>query len=66
MPVLVMHGTSDTIASYKASKNFVLNASKKTVFKDWPDYYHDLLADEGSDKVFKFITDWLNSQPWRS
>lgn len=66
MPVLVMHGTGDTIASFKASKNFVLNASKKTVFKEWSGYYHDLLADEGSDEVFKFITDWLDSQPWRS
>ncbi len=66
MPVLVMHGTGDTIASFKASKNFVLNASKKTVFKEWPDYCHDLLADEGSDEVFRFVTNWLNSQPWIS
>jgi alpha-beta hydrolase superfamily lysophospholipase len=66
MPVLVMHGTADTIASYKASKNFVLNASKKTVFKEWPDYYHDLLTDEGSDEVIGYIKNWLDSQPWRS
>ena len=66
MPVLVMHGNNDKIASFKASRNFVLNASKKTIFKEWPDYYHDLLADEGSDEVFKFITDWLNNEPWRS
>ena len=66
MPVLVMHGNNDKIASCKASRNFVLNASKKTIFKEWSDYYHDMLADEGSDEVFKFITDWLNSEPWRS
>ncbi len=66
MPVLVMHGTGDTIASCKASKNFVLNASKKTVFKEWTDYYHDLLADEGSDEVIRYIKDWLDGQPWRS
>jgi acylglycerol lipase len=66
MPVLVMHGTGDIVASFKASKNFVLNASKKTIFQEWPDYYHDLLTDEGSDKVFRYITDWLDSQPWHS
>ncbi len=66
MPVLVMHGTGDTIASCKASRNFVLNASKKTVFKEWTDYYHDLLADEGSDEVIRYIKDWLDGQPWRS
>ena len=66
MPVLVMHSADDKIASYKASKNFVLNASKKTVFKEWNEYYHDLLVDEGSDEVFRYIKEWLDSQPWRS
>jgi len=65
MPVLVMHGTGDKIASYKASKNFVLNASKKTVFKEWNEYSHDILVDEGSDEASRYMIEWLDSKPWR-
>lgn len=64
MPVLVMHGTDDKIASFKASRNFVLNASKKTIFKEWDGYYHDLLVDEGADEVCRYIIEWLDSKPW--
>ncbi len=60
MPILVMHGNSDKIASFKASKNFILNASAKATLKLWDGYYHDLLNDEGSDEVCKYVISWLD------
>jgi acylglycerol lipase len=61
MPILVMHGDKDKIASLKASKNFILNASVKTAFKVWEGYSHDLLNDEGSEQVCEYIVNWLDT-----
>ena len=59
-PLLVMHGSADKITSFKATQNFVMNASSKTTFKEWPENYHELHNDLNSEEVFDFIVDWLN------
>ncbi len=66
MPILVMHGDNDKIVSLKDSKNFILNASGKTAFKVWNGYCHDLINDEGSVEVCKYITGWLNNLSGKS
>ncbi len=41
-PLLLMHGTADPITSYKASQNYVFNASESTHLKLWEGKYHEL------------------------
>lgn len=62
IPLLVMHGTADRITSYKATRNFVMNAGSFTTFRDWPDGYHELHNDTHKDEVFNFMLNWLNRQ----
>ena len=61
MPILVMHGNIDKISLMKTSKNFILNASVKTTFRGWEGYSHDLLNDEGSEAVSKYVVNWLDN-----
>ncbi len=56
----------DKIASLKASKNFILNASVKTTFKGWEGYSHDLLNDEGSEEISKYVVNWLDNLTGKS
>ncbi|HBH47128.1 MAG TPA: lysophospholipase [Bacteroidales bacterium] len=59
-PLLVMHGTSDQVTSYKASREFISNASDKTTFVEWDGGYHELHNDIESDKVFLKLMQLLN------
>jgi acylglycerol lipase len=60
LPMLVMHGTEDKITSLKASKDFVMNASNKTTFKEWPGHYHELHNDIDADEVLNYVVEWLD------
>ena len=60
LPMLVMHGTDDKITSFKASKDFVMNSSNQTTFREWAGYYHELHNDIDADEVFNFVTGWLD------
>jgi alpha-beta hydrolase superfamily lysophospholipase len=60
LPMLVMHGTADRITSFKASKEFVMNSSKRTTFREWTGHYHDLHNDTDADEVFGYVTEWLD------
>ena len=60
LPMLVMHGTADKITSFKASKDFVMNSSNKTTFREWAGHYHELHNDIDADEVFNFVTEWLD------
>jgi alpha-beta hydrolase superfamily lysophospholipase len=62
IPLLVMHGTADRIASYKQTRNFVMNAGYLTTFKVWPGDYHELHNDTDEKEVFDFLLQWLNLQ----
>jgi len=59
-PFLLMHGTADTITSPRASKNYVLNTSKRTRLKLWDGQYHELHNEFIKDEVHHYIVDWLN------
>lgn len=65
LPILIQHGTGDSITSYKASKEFAENAKingKDLTYKEWPDLYHELHNEIEKDKVFKFVNDWMESK----
>lgn len=62
IPMLVMHGTADRITSFRVTKNFVMNASRLTTFKEWPGAYHELHNDICEQEVFSNVLDWLNHQ----
>ena len=58
-PYLIMHGTSDSITSSKASENYVLNTSSRTRLKLWDSQYHELHNEFIKDEVFDYISNWL-------
>ncbi len=58
-PFLIMHGTSDTITSPKASEDYVLNTSKRTSLKLWQNQYHELHNEFIKIEVFNHIISWF-------
>lgn len=62
VPLLVMHGTADRITSIRQTRSFVMNASRQTTYKEWPDAYHELHNDIIEQEVFDFVLGWLNNQ----
>jgi alpha-beta hydrolase superfamily lysophospholipase len=62
VPILVMHGSADHITSCKASREFVMNAGKKTTYVEVEGGYHELHNDSEKETVFTTILNWLNHQ----
>lgn len=65
VPMLLMHGTADTLTSPQGSKEFVANAPKNLVVtKFWDGYYHELHNEPEPDRtaVMSYIIDWLNTK----
>ena len=62
IPLLVMHGSADTITSCRQTRSFVMNASKLTTYKEWSGGFHELHNDTQSEEVFWFLLTWLNKQ----
>ena len=60
VPLLVMHGTNDKIASFKTAQNFVRNAGSKTTFLEWEGGYHELHNDLDYHDVFRSLIKWLH------
>jgi len=61
IPLLLMVGTDEGIVSQKAIKDFSSRA-KKCELKIWPNLYHEIHNEPEKDQVFKYTTDWLNTQ----
>jgi acylglycerol lipase len=58
-PFLLMHGTSDSICSPKASEDYVRNTGKLTHLKLWDKQYHELHNEFIKEEVHAFLTGWL-------
>jgi alpha-beta hydrolase superfamily lysophospholipase len=59
IPMLVMHGSADTITSVRQTRSFVQHASPKTTYREWPGCFHELHNDHSSEAVFATLVQWL-------
>lgn len=61
VPLLIMHGSSDQITSWRASAEFSEYTSDKTNFKLWDGGYHELHNEFDKQKIFDYILHWIKS-----
>jgi alpha-beta hydrolase superfamily lysophospholipase len=62
VPMLVMHGSDDHITSFRQTKNFVRNAGPNTLFKEWPQGFHELHNEPEEKEIFSYVLGWINNQ----
>lgn len=62
VPLLLMHGTADQIASDEASQEFARKAGDHVEFVRWKGYYHELHNDLGSEIVIEKMIEWMDRQ----
>jgi alpha-beta hydrolase superfamily lysophospholipase len=63
MPVLVMHGTDDKLASVAATQRMferIESADKELVI--YPGFYHELFNEPEKQEVFERVTEWLDKR----
>ncbi|MEI7499858.1 MAG: lysophospholipase [Bacteroidota bacterium] len=60
-PLLMMHGTDDTLTSFSASKEFSSKVIDKHTFKVWEGFYHELHNEIEREAVLEFVRDWIDS-----
>jgi alpha-beta hydrolase superfamily lysophospholipase len=61
-PVLLMHGTSDLVTSYEASKLLSERIGERCRFVQWEGGYHELHNDLEGEKAKKVIINWVMGQ----
>jgi len=62
LPVLIIHGTRDTVTRPEGSKEFYANAgSKDKTLKLYEGYFHDPLNDIGKEAVMNDIRGWITA-----
>lgn len=59
-PLLLFHGTSDRITSYKASEAFAQKVTSPIEFKLFEGAHHEIHNDFDRDELFHLILDWAN------
>lgn len=60
-PLLLMHGSADTITCPRTSEKYLLNTNKKTHFKMWENQHHELHNELIQSEVFDYINNWLKN-----
>lgn len=63
LPLLVMHGTDDRLASVEATRQLfeqVGSNDKKLVI--YPGYYHELFNEPEKQEIFDMVTGWLDAR----
>ena len=58
IPVLIIHGSDDSINSTGGSREFAEKSGKVTL-RIWEGGYHELHNESFKDEVFKFILNWI-------
>lgn len=58
-PMLLLHGTSDRLTSYKGTEEFAKNAKKNVTLKLYEGAYHELHNDFVKQEVLDDITKWI-------
>lgn len=61
VPLLLLHGGDDHIASWKGSYIFARETSESTHCKIWDKCYHELHNDLCNEEVFEYISVWLSN-----
>jgi alpha-beta hydrolase superfamily lysophospholipase len=59
LPLLLMHGGADQMASADASIEFAQRAGSVCTLKVWEGLYHELHNAPEKDEVFEFLLQWL-------
>jgi alpha-beta hydrolase superfamily lysophospholipase len=63
LPLLIIHGTKDTVTRPEGSKEFFDNASSKDkTLKLYEGYFHDPLNDLGKEAVMDDIKGWIGAR----
>jgi len=61
LPILVMHGSADALASPRALSDVVAGvASQDVTAKLWPGLYHEIFNEPRQADVLDFLVHWLN------
>ena len=60
-PLLLYHGTADTLTSHDASKAFAEKASGDVTFKSLEGFFHESHNEPEREELFKVIVEWINS-----
>lgn len=61
IPVLIQHGTADSLTSHNASRKFAERGTN-IEFKSWPKFYHELHHEPERDEFFSFTLNWIYQQ----
>ena len=62
LPVLMLAGTADPIASMPAAKAFFETVgSKDKTYKEYGDYRHEVLMEVGKEQVWSDVTRWISA-----
>jgi alpha-beta hydrolase superfamily lysophospholipase len=59
VPLLLMHGTSDKLTSWEASREFARRAGRKVTWRKWEGAFHELHNEPQGNKVRKVILSWM-------
>jgi len=59
--MLLMHGGSDKITSFKASDKFSGRAGKFVTFKKWSGFYHEIHNEPEKKEVLDEMMNWINA-----
>ena len=63
VPLLIIHGTRDTVTRPEGSKEFFANAgSKDKTLNLYEGYFHDPLNDLGKEAVMDDIKGWIGAR----
>ncbi len=63
MPLLLMHGSNDSISSWRATADFAKYTSFNTTLKIWKGAYHELHNECEKEDIFEFMLHWIDHLP---
>ncbi len=63
MPLLLMHGNNDRIASWHSTADFAKYTSSGTSLKIWKGASHELHNELEREEIFEFILHWIEQLP---
>jgi alpha-beta hydrolase superfamily lysophospholipase len=62
LPLLLMHGTADRLASVDASQEFARHAGRHVILHLWEGGYHELHNDLEKEEVLQMIIIWMDAR----